>query len=29
MPVFDAYVVPQSPELPMSNRRDDIIIRKP
>jgi hypothetical protein len=26
---FDAYVLPQKPELPMANRREDIIIRKP
>ena len=25
----DAYVVPQAPELPMANRREDILIRKP
>jgi hypothetical protein len=25
----DAYVVPQAPSLPMSNRREDILIRKP
>lgn len=26
---FDAYVVPQADELPMANRREDILIRKP
>ncbi len=26
---FDAYLVPQNSELPMSNRRDDLIIQKP
>jgi hypothetical protein len=26
---FDAYVVPQSPELPMANRREDILIHRP
>lgn len=26
---FDAFVVPQSPGLPMANRREDILIRKP
>jgi hypothetical protein len=25
----DAYVLPQAPELPMSNRREDILLRKP
>ena len=25
----DAYLVPQASELPMANRRDDLIIRKP
>jgi hypothetical protein len=25
----DAYVVPQHPALPMANRREDILIRKP
>lgn len=25
----DAYLVPQSPDLPMANRRDDLLIRKP
>jgi hypothetical protein len=25
----DAYVVPQSPELPMANRRDDLVLIKP
>lgn len=25
----DAYIVPQAPELPMANRREDILIRKP
>jgi hypothetical protein len=26
---FDAFVVPQSPELPMANRREDILIHRP
>jgi len=26
---FDAYIVPQSSDLPMANRREDILIRKP
>ena len=26
---FDAYIVPQAPSLPMSNRRDDILIMRP
>lgn len=26
---FDGYVVPQSPELPMANRREDILITRP
>ncbi len=26
---FDAFVVPQGPKLPMHNRREDILIRKP
>jgi cyclopropane fatty-acyl-phospholipid synthase-like methyltransferase len=26
---FDAYIMPQNLELPMSNRREDILIRKP
>jgi len=26
---FDAYVLPQDPELPMANRREDILIRRP
>lgn len=26
---FDAYVVPQNPELPMANRREDILITRP
>jgi hypothetical protein len=26
---FDAYIMPQQPELPMANRREDILIRKP
>jgi len=26
---FDAYVLPQHPELPMANRREDILIRRP
>jgi hypothetical protein len=26
---FDAYVLPQSPELPMANRREDILITRP
>lgn len=26
---FDAYVVPQPPELPMANRREDILITRP
>lgn len=26
---FDAYVVPQSDELPMANRREDILIKRP
>jgi SAM-dependent methyltransferase len=26
---FDAYVVPQSPELPMANRREDVLIVRP
>lgn len=25
----DAYIVPQSPDLPMANRREDLLIRKP
>jgi hypothetical protein len=25
----DAYIVPQSPDLPMANRREDILIRRP
>jgi hypothetical protein len=25
----DAYVVPQAPNLPMANRREDILIRLP
>jgi hypothetical protein len=25
----DAYVVPQSPDLPMANRREDILVRRP
>ena len=26
---FDAYVLPQSPDLPMANRREDILITRP
>jgi hypothetical protein len=26
---FDAYVLPQHPDLPMANRREDILIRRP
>lgn len=26
---FDAYVVPQSPDLPMANRREDIVVTRP
>ncbi len=26
---FDAYLLPQSPDLPMANRREDILIRRP
>lgn len=26
---FDAYVIPQAPPLPMANRREDILIRRP
>jgi hypothetical protein len=26
---FDAYVVPQSPDLPMANRREDILVTRP
>ena len=26
---FDAYVVPQAPDLPMANRREDILIMSP
>jgi 2-polyprenyl-3-methyl-5-hydroxy-6-metoxy-1,4-benzoquinol methylase len=26
---FDAYLVPQGPKLPMANRREDILIRRP
>jgi hypothetical protein len=26
---FDAYVIPQPPNLPMANRREDILIRRP
>ena len=26
---FDAYVMPQSPDLPFANRREDILIRRP
>lgn len=26
---FDAYVVPQAPALPMSNRREDLLVMKP
>lgn len=26
---FDAYIVPQEPELPMANRREDILITRP
>lgn len=26
---FDAYVIPQPPELPMANRREDILIKRP
>lgn len=26
---FDAYVIPQRPDLPMANRREDILIRRP
>jgi cyclopropane fatty-acyl-phospholipid synthase-like methyltransferase len=26
---FDAYVVPQATELPMANRREDVVIRRP
>lgn len=26
---FDSYIVPQSPELPMANRREDLLIRRP
>lgn len=26
---FDSYVVPQGPDLPMANRREDILIRRP
>jgi len=26
---FDAYVLPQGPELPMANRREDILVRRP
>lgn len=26
---FDAYVVPQSDDLPMANRREDIVVRRP
>jgi hypothetical protein len=25
----DAYIVPQAPDLPMANRREDLLIRKP
>ena len=26
---FDAYVLPQRPDLPMANRREDVLIRRP
>ncbi len=26
---FDAYVLPQAPDLPMANRREDLLIRRP
>lgn len=26
---FDAYVLPQPPDLPMANRREDVVIRRP
>lgn len=26
---FDAFVVPQSPDLPMANRREDLLVRRP
>ncbi len=26
---FDAYVIPQHPDLPMANRREDLLIRRP
>jgi hypothetical protein len=26
---FDAFIVPQSPELPMANRREDILVHRP
>jgi hypothetical protein len=26
---FDAYLVPQPPQLPMANRREDLLVRKP
>lgn len=26
---FDAYVLPQQPDLPMANRREDVLIRRP
>jgi hypothetical protein len=26
---FDAYVVPQAPDLPMANRREDVLIVRP
>ena len=26
---FDAFVLPQSPDLPMANRREDVLVRKP
>jgi hypothetical protein len=26
---FDAFVLPQAPDLPMANRREDILVRKP
>ena len=26
---FDAYVLPQPPELPMANRREDVLVQRP
>src|SRR5690606_36364104 len=26
---FDAYVLPQAPELPFANRREDLLVRRP